>query len=132
MLYIKVKHFPFIPNLLRTFIMNEFFQKLCLLQLIQSYDLSFLAYWNGGLQWLIFKYWSSFTYLEWIPFLVVYYFNIAIYDLLIFFFNVGLLKWDWGTKVLILKWKSLSRIRLFATPSTIQSMKFSRPDYWSG
>ena len=132
MLYIKVKHFPFIPNLLRTFIMNEFFQKLCLLQLIQSYDLSFLAYWNGGLQWLIFKYWSSFTYLEWIPFLVVYYFNIAIYDLLIFFFNVGLLKWDWGTKVLILKWKSLSRIRLFATPSTIQSMNFSRPDYWSG
>ena len=30
------------------------------------------------------------------------------------------------------KWKSLSRVRLFATPWTIQSMEFSRPDYWSG
>ena len=28
--------------------------------------------------------------------------------------------------------KSLSRIRLFATPWSIQSMKFSRPEYWSG
>ena len=30
------------------------------------------------------------------------------------------------------KWKSLSRVRLFATPWTIQSMEFSRPGYWSG
>ena len=30
------------------------------------------------------------------------------------------------------KWKSLSRVRLFATPWTIQSMEFSRPEYWSG
>ena len=30
------------------------------------------------------------------------------------------------------KWKSLSCIRLFATPWTIQSMKFSRTEYWSG
>ena len=30
------------------------------------------------------------------------------------------------------KWKSLSCVRLFATPWTIQSMKFSRPEYWSG
>ena len=29
------------------------------------------------------------------------------------------------------KWKSLSRVRLFATSSTIQSMEFSRPEYWS-
>ena len=31
------------------------------------------------------------------------------------------------------KWKckSLSRIRLFATPWTMQSMKLSRPEYWS-
>ena len=29
-------------------------------------------------------------------------------------------------------WKSLSRVRLFATPWTIQSMEFSRPKYWSG
>ena len=30
------------------------------------------------------------------------------------------------------KWKSLSRVWLFATPWTIQSMEFSRPEYWSG
>lgn len=30
------------------------------------------------------------------------------------------------------KWKSLSRVRLFASPWTIQSMEFSRPEYWSG
>ena len=30
------------------------------------------------------------------------------------------------------EWKSLSCVRLFATPWTIQSMKFSRPEYWSG
>ena len=28
--------------------------------------------------------------------------------------------------------KSLSRVRLFATPWTIQSMEFSRPESWSG
>ena len=30
------------------------------------------------------------------------------------------------------KSKSLSCVRLFATPLTIQSMEFSRPEYWSG
>ena len=30
------------------------------------------------------------------------------------------------------KWKLLSHVWLFATPWTIQSMKFSRPEYWSG
>ena len=30
------------------------------------------------------------------------------------------------------KWKSLSHVRLCATPWTIQSMEFSRPEYWSG
>ena len=30
------------------------------------------------------------------------------------------------------KWKSLSCVRIFATPRTIQSMKFSGPEYWSG
>ena len=29
-------------------------------------------------------------------------------------------------------WKSLSHVRLFVTPWTIQSMAFSRPEYWSG
>ena len=29
-------------------------------------------------------------------------------------------------------WKSLSRVWVFATPWTIQSMEFSRPEYWSG
>ena len=30
------------------------------------------------------------------------------------------------------KWKSLSRVRLFEIPWTIQSIEFSRPEYWSG
>ena len=30
------------------------------------------------------------------------------------------------------KWKSLSCVRLFATPWTIQSMEFSTPEDWSG
>ena len=30
------------------------------------------------------------------------------------------------------KWKSLSRFQLFVTPWTVQSMEFSRPEYWSG
>ena len=29
-------------------------------------------------------------------------------------------------------WKSLCRVRLIATPWTIQSMQFSRPEYWNG
>ena len=33
--------------------------------------------------------------------------------------------WKW-------KWQSLSRVWLFATPWTIQSMEFSRQEYWSG
>ena len=30
------------------------------------------------------------------------------------------------------KWKSRSRVRLFVTPWTLQSVEFSRPEYWSG
>ena len=30
------------------------------------------------------------------------------------------------------KWKSLSSVQLFVTPWTVQSMEFSRPEYWSG
>ena len=30
------------------------------------------------------------------------------------------------------KWKLLSRVQLFVTPWTIQSMEISRPEYWSG
>ena len=30
------------------------------------------------------------------------------------------------------EWKSLSHVQLFATPWTIQSMEFSRPEHWSG
>ena len=33
--------------------------------------------------------------------------------------------WKW-------KWKLLSHVQLFVTPWTIQSMEFSRPEYWSG
>ena len=35
----------------------------------------------------------------------------------------------WASQV---KWKSFSPVRLFATPWSIQSMEFSRPEYWSG
>ena len=35
----------------------------------------------------------------------------------------------WWSKV---KWKWLSRVQLFATPWTIESVEFSRPEYWSG
>ena len=30
------------------------------------------------------------------------------------------------------KWKSFSHVQFLETPWTIQSMEFSRPDYWSG
>ena len=30
------------------------------------------------------------------------------------------------------KWKSLSRVGLFVTPWIIQSVEFSRPEYWNG
>ena len=30
------------------------------------------------------------------------------------------------------KWNSLSRVWLFVTPGTMQSMEFSKPEYWSG
>ena len=33
--------------------------------------------------------------------------------------------------LLKVKWKSLSRVRLFVTPWTIQSMEFSKPERWS-
>ena len=34
----------------------------------------------------------------------------------------------WGKS----KWRLLSHVRLFVYPWTIQSMEFSRPEYWSG
>ena len=36
------------------------------------------------------------------------------------------------TESKVWKWKSLSRVWFFKTPWTIQSMEFSRPEYWSG
>ena len=30
------------------------------------------------------------------------------------------------------KWKSFSRVRLFAAPWAVESMEFCRPEYWSG
>ena len=39
---------------------------------------------------------------------------------------------NWGLRRIKWKWKSLSRVWLFATPRSIQSMEFSRPEYWSG
>ena len=37
-----------------------------------------------------------------------------------------------GSGVRVKKWKLLSCVQLFGTPRTIQSMGFSRPEYWSG
>ena len=34
--------------------------------------------------------------------------------------------------VFSIKWKLLSCVQLFSTPWTIQSLEFSRPEYWSG
>ena len=42
------------------------------------------------------------------------------------------LNWTWDMMPSFISWKSLSRVRLFATPWTTQSMEFSRPEYWSG
>ena len=46
--------------------------------------------------------------------------------------------WFWPSRMVLPNfvatshtWKRLSRVRLFATPRTIQSMEFSRPEYWS-
>ena len=41
------------------------------------------------------------------------------------------LQWWWWIKGKW-KWKSLSCVRLFVIPWTMQSMEFSRPEYWSG
>ena len=42
---------------------------------------------------------------------------------------------DWATELnwsysLQWEWKAFSHVQLFVTPWTIQSMEFSRPDYW--
>ena len=42
---------------------------------------------------------------------------------------LGLL--DWNGTLRKWKWESLSRVRLFETPWTLQPMEFSRPEYWS-
>ena len=42
-------------------------------------------------------------------------------------------KWkgvSWLRKIKIWKWKLLSHVHFFATPWTIHSMEFSRPEYW--
>ena len=36
------------------------------------------------------------------------------------------------TEVFLIEWKSLSHVWLFATPGSIQSMEFSRPEYCRG
>ena len=48
-----------------------------------------------------------------------------------------LYSWDtWEAPLILLyemwEWKSLSCVWLFVTPWTIESMGFSRPEYWSG
>ena len=51
-------------------------------------------------------------------------FAIPLQHLALVSYEVRPLKWS--------EWKSLSFVRLFVTPWTIQSMEFSRPEYWSG
>ena len=34
--------------------------------------------------------------------------------------------------IIVWQWKSFSHVQLFATPWSIQSLEFSRPEYWSG
>ena len=47
--------------------------------------------------------------------------------------TTGATLWWAGNKALMVgKWKSLTHVWLFATPWTIQTMEFSRPEYWSG
>ena len=40
--------------------------------------------------------------------------------------------WNGSETIFEVKWKLLTRVQLFATPGTIQSMEFSRPEYGSG
>ena len=40
--------------------------------------------------------------------------------------------WNSSETIFKVKWKLLSWVQLFATPGTVQSMEFSRPEYWSG
>ena len=47
---------------------------------------------------------------------------------LMFFGKFGLFFPEYWNKT---KWKSLSHVWLFVTPWTIESMQFSRPEYWS-
>lgn len=65
--FIKLNKFSSIRSWLRVFIINGcwiFFQKIFLCNWIWWYDFSLLAWWCGVLLYLIFKYYTSFTYLE--------------------------------------------------------------------
>ena len=64
---------------------------------------------------IISQFWTSPLFCVW--------FWLLLFDLNIDFSGGRSVKW---------KWKSLSRVRLFGTPWTIQSVEFSRPKYWSG
>ena len=54
-------------------------------------------------------------------------FNMFLYVLTHLMFTI-VLQWQ----QLFFFFKSLSRVRFFATPWTVQSLEFSRPEYWSG
>ena len=56
------------------------------------------------------------------------YSKISIYHLTVRAFNPV----SYIIYLIILKWKLFSHARLFATPRTMESMEFSRPEYWSG
>ena len=63
-------------------------------------------------------------------------YNLTITDYGRFFYSFeAFCVYQFGLRVWSLvswKWKSLRRVWLFATPYTMQSVEFSRPEYWSG
>ena len=60
--------------------------------------------------------------------------KLLVYGVYILIFTILEVKDEelWNMYSFLCVWKSSSPVRLFATPWTIQSMEFSRPEYWSG
>ena len=67
----------------------------------------------------------NWTIMAWIPRAHIYVLSGNFFNHLLIFMFCLFAERNW-------KWKSLSCFWLFASPWTIQSMEFSRPEYWSG
>ena len=68
-------------------------------------------------------YLGNFYVCECVHFLLSIYLGLLILGYKVCIFSA--LFWTW-------KWKCFSRVWLFVTPWTIESVEFSRPEYWSG